>query len=263
MNKSHVSKLSLYYMKWFNLIVVSTSTYYTNKPGLVSCLLTGSLASQLLSYAYNKRVFKVDHQVSHFESTGIDFIRVYGSYRTRVLSASLSLIVSGRTTKVYVTRPDEQITLLDKTADDSLGEAFDKGARILRLFKFNGGVVEYYSTIKLKQSEYFKTHTPLRTVISCSGLKTKLKGFVYFKGGNNILSVCSYFQNSIFKKVIHLLRTYINSFKVFKLSVSGGVIKNKFLIKNLFFITRSSGLSLTPSKKKYSEDNAVMLIYRG
>jgi N6-L-threonylcarbamoyladenine synthase len=259
--RSHTANLDYTLLKGFSLILESPCIHYTNKPGLLSCLLITSVTSHLINYIYNKKLFKVDHQLSHLQSPSLKVFKKYSFSGTKLpFIKFLNLIVSGKTTKMYLFYNTYKTLYLRKTIDDSLGESFDKGARVLNLFALTGSSIEYYCNVNtnVKKKPLLLSNKGPVEFISYSGFKTKLKGLVSLESAG-VLSLCNYYQQITLGKLIITLQTFVKKFRAEGLLISGGVIKNRYLNKNLFFISKGMGIVYIPSNRKYSEDNPIML----
>jgi N6-L-threonylcarbamoyladenine synthase len=109
----------------------------TEGPGLAGSLLVGVNFAKTLSLAMGAPLIPVNHLEGH----------IYANWLTTASDASsfqppsfpcICLIVSGGHTELVLMRDHGRYDVLGRTIDDAAGEAFDKGARILRL-GFPGG----------------------------------------------------------------------------------------------------------------------------
>lgn len=108
-------------------------------PGLGGSLLIGLLAARTLAIAKNKPLYAVNHVQAH----------IYANFLTEKANSStltaislgnkqpqfpiLALIVSGGHTQLVLMKSHQDYKLLGQTADDAVGEAFDKVAKMLGL----------------------------------------------------------------------------------------------------------------------------------
>lgn len=93
--------------------------------GLGGCLLVGVLAARTLAILHNKPLYACNHVEGH----------VYANFLsdTQPEFPMLALIVSGGHSQLVLFRDHFDYTLLGRTHDDAIGEAFDKVAKILGL----------------------------------------------------------------------------------------------------------------------------------
>jgi glycoprotease/Kae1 family metallohydrolase len=110
------------------------------EPGLRGAVMIGRVFGEGLAMALNKPFIPINHLHGHMASVAID---------NDVPMPHLSLLVSGGHTSLYRVNSWQDIQLLVTTADDAVGEAFDKVAKILGL-EYPGGV-----QIERKAQEFF------------------------------------------------------------------------------------------------------------
>ena len=97
----------------------------TRGPGLVGALLVGLSAAKALAWSRRVPLAPVDHLHGHVASLYLEPDRVDPPF--------LCLLASGGHTMVLDVREPGSFTVLGRTIDDAVGEAFDKGARLLGL----------------------------------------------------------------------------------------------------------------------------------
>ena len=94
----------------------------TYAPGLLGSLLVGVECAKTLAFIYNKPLIAVNHTMGHIFANNIEYNIVY---------PTLALIVSGGHTDLLILENETTIKRLGSTIDDSVGEVFDKVARVL------------------------------------------------------------------------------------------------------------------------------------
>jgi N6-L-threonylcarbamoyladenine synthase len=97
----------------------------TQGPGLVGALLVGLSAAKALAWAKRLPLAPVDHLQGHVASLYLQPQDVQPPF--------LALLASGGHTMLLDVREHGSFTVLGRTIDDAVGEAFDKGARLLGL----------------------------------------------------------------------------------------------------------------------------------
>lgn len=97
----------------------------TTMPGLVGSLLIGSLTARTLALLKNKPLYPIHHVEAHVYA---NFIR-----ENQPEFPMLALIVSGGHSQIVLFHDHGNYELIGQTADDAVGEAFDKVAKILGL----------------------------------------------------------------------------------------------------------------------------------
>ena len=138
----------------------------TTMPGLVGSLLVGSLTARTLALIKNKLLFPVHHVEAH----------VYANFLTEEKQPEfpvLALIVSGGHSQIVLFRDHGDYTLTGQTADDAVGEAFDKVAKIIGL-PYPGGpaIGEIASSGDQFKYRFPKAKMANKYDFSFSGLKT-------------------------------------------------------------------------------------------
>jgi N6-L-threonylcarbamoyladenine synthase len=96
-----------------------------NGPGLVGSLMVGLTAAKGISLRQNKPFIATDHVKGH----------IYGNVLTSGYPEypSLSLVVSGGHSSIFLVDKDFETREIGRTLDDAAGEAFDKCAKMLGL----------------------------------------------------------------------------------------------------------------------------------
>jgi N6-L-threonylcarbamoyladenine synthase len=142
-----------------------------NRPGLIGSLLVGVSAAKAVAWLLGKPLLGVDHVRAHL------YAATMGEKDTeKDLYPALGLAVSGGHTSLYDASGPLQTTLLGKTIDDAVGEAYDKAAVILGL-GFPGGPAVDKLARTGDPSKYQLPRTllePGSLDFSYSGLKTAL-----------------------------------------------------------------------------------------
>ena len=140
----------------------------TEKPGLVGCLLVGVNAAKTLSLVYNKPFIPVNHLKAHVCANYID---------TDLKPPFLCLLVSGGHTQLIKVSDYGQEEIIGETMDDSVGEAYDKVARLMGL-PYPGGIeVDKLAKSGIGDKHRFKlpkARTSGEFDFSFSGLKTAM-----------------------------------------------------------------------------------------
>ena len=97
----------------------------TTMPGLVGSLLIGALTARTLALAKHKPFYPIHHVEAH----------VYANFLLDEAPQfpMLALIVSGGHSQIVLFRDHGNYELIGQTADDAVGEAFDKVPKILGL----------------------------------------------------------------------------------------------------------------------------------
>lgn len=137
----------------------------TTMPGLIGSLLIGTLSARTLAVLKNKPFYPIHHVEAH----------VYANFllETAPEMPMLALIVSGGHSQIVLFKDHGNYQLIGQTADDAVGEAFDKVAKILGL-PYPGGpaIAKAAESGDPKRFHLPKAHMKNPYDFSFSGLKT-------------------------------------------------------------------------------------------
>ncbi len=229
----------------------------TQGPGLAGTLLTGICFAKGLSQGLSIPIITVNHLEAHIFANFIADPELEFPF--------ISLLVSGGHTQLWLIENVGKYKLLGETLDDAAGEAFDKGARILKLGYPGGPAIEKSakggipSAIKfprgLIKSDSFD--------FSFSGLKTALLYYMDDYSNNTITmnDVAASYQEAIIDVLSIKLSKAMDYYKITTCVIAGGVAANKNL--------RTRIHTLLPEKKvifpelDLCTDNAAMVAYLG
>ena len=214
----------------------------TNGPGLVGALLVGLNFAKGMSHALNIPFIGINHIEGH----------IYGNFLTHpnIEFPHLCLIVSGGHTLLAVMHGHLRYTIVGKTRDDAVGEAFDKAAKMLNLGYPGGPVVD-----KLAQSgdaDFFQFPRAFLKSdhfdFSYSGLKTALLVYRSQKKEKeiekNMRHICASFQKAAIEVLIKKTVAAAHKYNVRSVGVVGGVAANTLLRSWLGNELKKTGMQL-------------------
>ena len=177
----------------------------------------------------------------------------------------MCLLTSGGHTAIV--RVDDYVTytVLCSTADDAIGECFDKVARVLGL-PYPGGIY----VDKLAQSG--KATIPFKSVVlangnfSFSGIKTAVVNLVHNaeqKGETvNKEDLAQSFTKTAVDGLISRLQKEIETSKINKVAIAGGVAANSYLRQEVAKLEKQ-GVKVFLPKLCYCGDNGAMIASQG
>lgn len=230
----------------------------TQGPGLAGTLLTGICFAKGLSQGLSIPIIAVNHLEAHIFANFIADPELGFPF--------ICLLVSGGHTQLWLIDNIGKYKLLGDTLDDAAGEAFDKGARILKLGYPGGPVIEKSAkggnpnAVKFPRG-MIKSDT---FDFSFSGLKTALLYYMDDYANKNDITlndVAASYQEAIIDVLSNKLSRAAAYYKIDTCVVAGGVAANKNL--------RTRINTLLPSKKvifpalEFCTDNAAMIAYLG
>ena len=230
----------------------------TNQPGLGVTLLEGIAMAKTLSTLLEIPLIPVHHLKGHIYSL---FIEKEATFPLLVL------LISGGHTQVIRVVSFEHMEILATSMDDSVGESFDKCAKMMGLGYPGGPLIE---ALALKGDENrFDLPVPLRNspliAFSLSGLKNAVRLKVEELGGSEGMSeqdkadLSASFQKAV---KLHLLQKSKKIFakeKIKDFAIVGGASANKYIRNAYQDLCDEFGKTLHVAPLQYCSDNAAMI----
>ncbi|MBO5772592.1 MAG: tRNA (adenosine(37)-N6)-threonylcarbamoyltransferase complex transferase subunit TsaD [Clostridia bacterium] len=225
--------------------------------GLVGALLVGVSYAKGLAQSAKKPLIAVNHIEGHICSNYLS--------NPDLKPPFLCLLTSGGHTAIV--RVDDYVTytVLCSTADDAIGECFDKVARVLGL-PYPGGIY----VDKLAQNG--KATIPFKSVVlangnfSFSGIKTAVVNLVHNaeqKGETvNKEDLAQSFTKTAVDGLISRLQKEIETSKINKVAIAGGVAANSYLRQEVAKLEKQ-GVKVFLPKLCYCGDNGAMIASQG
>ncbi len=226
----------------------------TYAPGLLGSLLVGIECAKVLSMVYEKPLIAVNHTMGHI------FANQIGNEMRYPL---LSLIVSGGHTDLVLMYSPYDIEILGSSIDDSIGEVFDKVARVLGLPYPGGPNVD---RLALEGAETYHLPKPMLQNdynFSFSGLKSAVINLVHNEEqrGNEIRKsdVAYCFQNAAIDELKRKVELAFQKTGVKEFILAGGVSANQYLRKVMSDLSNEYQVNFHVPVLKYCTDNAAMI----
>ncbi|XBC38238.1 MAG: tRNA (adenosine(37)-N6)-threonylcarbamoyltransferase complex transferase subunit TsaD [Buchnera aphidicola (Floraphis choui)] len=232
---------------------------YTAGPGLIGSLLVGASLATALAFSLNIPTILVNHMEGHLLTPMLERIKPKFPF--------VGLLVSGGHTQLINAYGIGKYELLGRSLDDSVGETFDKIAKLLGL-NYPGGP----SLSKLAESGKlgsFDFPRPMMNRInlnfSFSGLKTFISNIIKTKNINfqTRADIAREFENSVTDVLVLKSKKALNKLNYSTLVVSGGVSANVVLRKKLNDMVEHFRGKVFYSKPELCTDNGVMIAYTG
>ena len=229
----------------------------TQGPGLVGTLLTGICFAKGLSQGLSIPIIAVNHLEAHIFANFIADPDLKFPF--------ICLLVSGGHTQLWLIKNIDDYKLLGETLDDAAGEAFDKGARILKLGYPGGPAIEKSAeggnpdAIKFPRG-LIKSDS---LDFSFSGLKTALLYYMDDYSNNNITlnDVAASYQEAIIDILSNKLSKAVTYYNINTCVVAGGVAANKYLRTRIHTLLLNKRVIFPESD--LCTDNAAMVAYLG
>ena len=226
----------------------------TYKPGLLGSLLVGVEFAKTISYVYKKPLIKVNHLIGHIYANSIN---------NKLEFPLLALVVSGGHTELVIMEDNYKFKMLGSTLDDSIGEAFDKIARILSIPYPGGPGIE-----KLAESGNVSYDFPKPVMddtynFSYSGLKSRIINIVNNEKqrGNEIRrnDLAASFQYVAVDELIRKTELAIMNTNIKNIIIAGGVSANKYLREEMQKLALEHNAKINIPDFIYCTDNAAMI----
>jgi len=230
----------------------------TNQPGLGVTLLEGIAMAKTLAVLEEVPLIPVHHLKGHIYSLFIERETIF---------PLLVLLISGGHTQVIRVESFERMEILATSMDDSVGESFDKTAKMMGLGYPGGPLIEQLA--RKGDEERFDLPVPLRhsplIAFSLSGLKNAVRLTVEKLGGVSEMTeqdradLSASFQKAV---KLHLLQ---KSKKIFAkegikdFAIVGGASANQYIRSAYEKLCAEFGKTLHVAPLEYCSDNAAMI----
>jgi N6-L-threonylcarbamoyladenine synthase len=256
----------------YKALVGINAVAVTVGPGLAIALEVGIKKAKEISKKFDVPFIPVNHIEGHLLSP-LAQSKKYDTEDTRyeIQFPALGLVTSGGHTEVVLINKIGDYKIIAQTHDDALGEALDKGARLLGFGYPGGEILENIA----KEGSPTKYDLPIPMLgrekemyFSYSGLKTAFVRLIKEKKArkkltkNDISNLAASYQHVAFTHFIRVLDHILKSGKypVKQILAGGGVMANVTLRKMVRKVAREYNIKvLFPYSKKLYGDNAAMI----
>jgi N6-L-threonylcarbamoyladenine synthase len=236
---------------------------FTRGPGLMGALMVGVSFAKGMALGLNIPLIEVNHMHAHILA---HFIQKPNQEKAVPEFPFLCLTVSGGHTQLILVKDYLDFSILGQTKDDAVGEAFDKGAKMLGLNYPGGPLIDKYA----KQGNPTRFPFPITTMpgydFSFSGIKTAL---LYFLRdgvkdnpefiGENLNDICASYQSRLIEMLMQKLKKAVRDFSVNDIALAGGVAANSALRETLNKLGEQNGHRIFIPDFEYCTDNAAMI----
>jgi len=246
-----------------------TAIAVTRGPGIGICLEVGLNKAKQLTKLHNLPLIAVNHMEGH---------ALVARMNQNIPFPFLALLISGGHSLLIVCLGIGKYIQLGTSLDDSVGEAYDKTARLFDLEWEGGGGKSLEKMAKLGISGKYNFPIPMKRYKNCdfsfSGLKSAVKR-EYLEiqkerpiTSQDIANLSCGFQNSVSKHILDRLTRALqwckqNAPRVNTVVVSGGVASNEELRKNLREFGLKKKISMIFPPVPLCSDNGIMIAWAG
>lgn len=226
----------------------------TYGPGLAGALIVGVEAAKTLAMIYDKPLIAVHHIAGH----------IYANRLEKKLKFPLiCLVVSGGHTEIVYMKENYSFEKIGGTLDDSVGESYDKVARVIGVPYPGGPIIDKYAQIG-KHS--YNLPVPLDDDsynFSFSGIKSAVINLVHNEKqrGNEInkYDLSTSFQDVVVEVLSKKTMRAVKKYGVKQLLIAGGVSANSGIRGKLKQLCDEENVELVVPELKYCTDNAAMI----
>jgi N6-L-threonylcarbamoyladenine synthase len=226
----------------------------TYGPGLNGSLLVGIEAAKALSLATNKPLIPVNHMAGHIYAN-----KFAGDFKFPLIA----LVVSGGHTEIIYMEDEYKFKQIGATVDDSVGEAYDKVARVVGIPYPGGPLMDKMAHIGKHSYDLPIPKDDDTYDFSFSGIKSAVINLVHNEKqrGNEINKedLATSFQETVVKILTKKTMKAIKEYDVKQLLIAGGVSANSGLRASLEEECKKYNIELLKPELKYCTDNAAMI----
>jgi N6-L-threonylcarbamoyladenine synthase len=230
----------------------------TNQPGLGVTLLEGIAMAKTIAVSKNIPLLAVHHLKGHIYSLFIG--------KEQILPL-LVLLISGGHTQIIRVESLEKMTILATSMDDSVGESFDKTAKMMGLGYPGGPIIEVLA--KKGNENRFDLPVPLRNskliAFSLSGLKNAVRLTIESLGGAENMSeqdrcdLSASFQKAVKLHLIQKSKKLFGEEKIKDFAIVGGASANLYIREAYEKLCQEFGKTLHTALLEFCSDNAAMI----
>jgi N6-L-threonylcarbamoyladenine synthase len=246
--------------------------------GLGGSLLIGVLTARTLAIAHEKPLYAINHVEGHVYANFLTETSLpgYTMHANQPEFPMLAIIVSGGHSQLVLFRDHFDYTLLGRTQDDAIGEAFDKVAKIVGLPYPGGpsvaaaalkGNPQAFELPKAKVGKYDFSFSGLKTAVL--RLAQALVGESYAFPSKNLperlneaqkCDIVASFQYTAIATIVDKAKLAYEEFSPRSVVVAGGVAANQELRHQL---TEALPLPTEYPDLKLCTDNGAMIATLG
>jgi N6-L-threonylcarbamoyladenine synthase len=233
----------------------------TQGPGLMGSLVVGLNTAKGLSLALQKPIIGVNHLHAHIAALFIE---------NEVKFPLLSLLVSGGHTQLVWSMAPGSYEIIGQTIDDAVGEAFDKGAKIMGMGYPGGPEISKWAEDGNSEFQKFPDSQTDNLNFSFSGIKTSLLYFLRkeqqkdpgFLNAHKS-DVCASYQNALIQMLLKRVKKALIAYPAASIGLVGGVSANRNLRSEFSKLAQKNKVACYIPSFEYCTDNAAMIAQAG
>jgi len=230
----------------------------TNQPGLSVTLNEGLMMAKTIATMQSLPLIAVHHLKGHIYSLFIE---------KEATLPMLVLLISGGHTQVIKVESFERMEILATSMDDSVGESFDKCAKMMGLGYPGGPIIEELA--REGDEDRFELPIPLRNspliAFSLSGLKNAVRLKIVSLGGVEEMThrdrcdLSASFQKAVKLHLLQKSKKIFTKESIKDFAIVGGASANIYLREAFEQLCKEFDKQIHTVELKYCSDNAVMI----
>ncbi len=227
----------------------------TTHPGLSVSLHEGVIMAKTIATFLNIPIIGVNHLKGHIYSL---FIEKESNLPL------LALLVSGGHTQIIEVQNPNKMKILATTIDDSVGEAFDKVAKMLQLGYPGGPIIEKLA--RQGNENRFNFPVPLQKspqiAFSLSGLKNAVRLQIEALGKLSLQDkkdIAASFQKAILAHLLQKSKKIFKTNSIKNFAIVGGVSANSYIKNGFKKLCKEFNKEFLEVDLAYTSDNAAMI----
>lgn len=229
-------------------------------PGLIGGVIVGATFAKAISMSMNIPFIAINHIEAHAISVRLT---------EDIQFPYLLLLASGGHCQLCIVHSINEFENIGKTLDDSIGESFDKVAKMMSLGYPGGPIIEKIS--ENGNATKFQLPHALCCKQSCdfsfSGLKTAVRTILASSiSEQDKIDLCASFQKTVADILEYKIKTALNKCKHIPITavvIAGGVAANKTIRKTLMNTCNKYEIPFFAPPIAYCTDNAAMIAWLG
>ena len=199
-----------------------------NRPGLIGSLMISMQSAKVVSFFMNIPLVTVSHIEAHLYAAFLS--------NTSLSFPFIGLLVSGGNTALYYAEDIGKLSLIGRTTDDAVGEAFDKVSKYLGLGYPGGPVIDRLAATAVLKNINFPKKVNTKNdpfEFSYSGIKTAVINYIEKNPDAPKEEIVYAFQESAVEILLSRLILAAEKHGTENIVVAGGVAANSRLRERL------------------------------
>lgn len=231
---------------------------FTQGPGLIGALLVGVSFAKAFALGRNIPLVSVHHMQAHILANFLS--------DNPPAFPFLCLTVSGGHTQLVLVKGYLEMEILGQTIDDAVGEAFDKGAKMLGLPYPGGPMIDKWAKQGNPAAFRFPDAETNTFDFSFSGIKTSLLYLIQKNSkenphfiAENMADIAASYQAQLIKMLLSRLKKAAKHTGVKDIAIAGGVSANSELRIRLLALCQENNWQAHIPAFEFCTDNAAMI----